>query len=332
LKIEPRRAEAVARKAAKHLAELVKPDGSFVYRYVLADPSITDSAYSTIRHIGAAWALLLAADDMPEIGEAAGRATRFMAERIFRPYGRTNALCVLDEGFIKLGGSALGVVACLAMLMRSGDGAYLERAVRLADHIVSQRASDGEFVQIRRPDPLAPPHPRRGENFAGQPIMALALIGEATGEEKYLGLAYSSAEQLARRGFGVGTVAHWTLYALEALARIRPEPWMFDFAEKLHATAFADRAITEAEESTPIACLTEGALAYARMLNAAGRTEAAGAALANAGELLSRQLRFFHPSGAFFASVGRQEVQIDIIRHNLLGFLGYAALTREAER
>jgi hypothetical protein len=101
---------------------------------------------------------------------------------------------------------------------------------------------------------------------------------------------------------------------------------MLDYGARLTAAALANPEMTESRESTPIACVTEGLLAYARLLDTAGNTEAAAAAIARAGMLLGRQLRFFHPSGAFVASVERPEVRIDYITHNLLGFMGYARL------
>lgn len=325
---------AVARSGAARLAKMVLPDGRFRYRYALPDPSITDGAYSNVRHIGAVFGLLdyeREGWDISGFSNAVDRAAAYMNESIFRPYGGTDALCVFDEGVIKLGGSALGVAAELGLFRRSGDVAHRDRAIRLARYVELQSLADGDFVQMRVPGPISTPHPMRTDFVTGQGLLALALIAEETGEAAWQDRALASAEKLARRDHSIGSEAHWMLYALEVLFRSRRAPWLLDYAERLVEAMPAADPWRNDQVSTPIACQTEGLLAYARMLRSTnGKGESAAGILKRVLQNLRRQLRFYHPSGAFVHSLAKPEVRIDYIQHNVTGFLGYAHIAREA--
>jgi hypothetical protein len=325
--ITPARARTIARAATARLVALVGPEGRFLYRYALNDPTFTSGLYGPIRHIAAVWGLVDAERegwDIPGLSDAIDRTAQYMEERLFQPFGSTGALCVLDEGFIKLGGSALGVVAEAALLRRDGKDERCDRITRLARHVVSQRESDGDYLPARIPGAITRPYPTRDDFTAGQAVMALAIAGEATGEASFLDFAVQSAEGFARRDHQVGRMAHWMLYALEVLDRLRPDEPRRDYARRLAAGM---ATVAAGEESMPIACRSEGLLAFARMLHARGdQADELGVVVQEVAANLRRQLRFFHPSGAFVMSATRPEVRIDGIMHNLLGFLGYGRL------
>jgi hypothetical protein len=325
---------AVARAGTARLAAMVEPDGRFLYRYFPDDPSFVNIHYGEVRHVAAVWGLIDFEREgwaIPGLAGAIDRAADFMIKRLFRPYGGTDTLCVIDEGFVKLGGSAMGVAASLALYARSGDAAHIERAVRLVRFVESQRLPNGEFVQILVPGPISKPHPLRAAEFTGQPVLALALAAEATGEGRWLDIALDSTGKLAARNHGVGSLTHWMEYALEALVRIHREEWLIDYAARLAAWMLSDEATRRGREATPLACQTEGLLAYARILSALGEERDPGLAvvLRRVADNLRRQLRFFEADGGFLRSRELREVRIDYIMHNVLGFLGYARLTRE---
>jgi hypothetical protein len=246
-----------------------------------------------------------------------------MAERIFRRYGNTDSLCVVDEGLIKLGGSALGIVAENA-LADPGDDPPRARISGLAKYVVSQREPDGSFLPARVPGGLPRPHPLRDAFSTGQAIMGLAVASQATNDPAYLALAIDSLDRLAARDYLVGTAAHCMLYAIEAVERTTPSDARRAYARRL---ALGILQADLPDESIPIACASEGLLAYARMLHAqSGADEAVREVLARVEVNLRRQARFFHPSGAFVTSAAKHEVRIDTVMHNLLGFLGWARL------
>jgi hypothetical protein len=308
---------------------MVGPEGRFLYRYALNDPTFTSSVYGPVRHVAAVWGLCQAERegwDVPGLGDAIDRAASYMERQLFRPYGSTGALCVLDEGFIKLGGSALGIAAEAALLRRDGKADRRDVISRLARHIASQREADGNFLPARIPGPITRPYPTRDDFTPGQAVMALALASEVTGDAPLLELAVQSAHGFAARDYQVGRMAHWMLYALEVLDRLRPSETWREYSRRLVA-GLATVEVPDA--SMPIACTSEGLLAFARMLRTReGEEEEFRRVLGKVAENLRRQLRFFHPSGAFVMSADRHEVRIDTILHNLLGFLGYARLAK----
>ncbi len=337
--VTPAKAMAVARAGAARLAAMVQPDGRFIYRYFPDNPEFVNNRYGEVRHIVAVWALIDYEREgwaIPGLSEAIDRAAEFMDSRLFVPYGATDTLCVIDEGYVKLGGSAMGVVSELALLARSGDARRIERAVRMARFVESQKLDNGEFIQIRIPGPVSTRHPMRAAEFTGQPILAMALASEATGDDRYLDLALEQTRKLADRNHGIGSLTQWMVYALEAMVRIRREQWLIDYAARLAAWMLTDEATRKGGEATPLGCQTEGLLAYARMLAALGEDgdPSLDTILKAVARNLRRQLRFLHTDGGFFRSLEIREVRIDYITHHVTGFLGYARLmqAREAGR
>src|SRR5439155_3152766 len=133
-------------------------------------------------------------------------------------------------GFIKLGGSALGVAAEAALLRRDGSNERRDPIARLARHVAGQREPDGDFLPARIPGPIARPYPTRDDFTSGQAVLALALAGEATGEGSFVELAVDSADGFTARDHQVARMAHWMLYVLEALNRLMPYERLLSYA------------------------------------------------------------------------------------------------------
>jgi hypothetical protein len=328
---------AVARAGAARLAAMVQPSGQFVYRYYPDDPAFVENRYGEVRHIVSVWALIDYEREgwaIPGFAAAIDRAAEFMDDRLFVAYGATDTLCVIDEGYVKLGGSAMGVATELALFARSGDASHVERAVRLARFVESQRLDNGEFIQVRIPGAVSTRHPMRAAEFTGQPVLALALATESTGDNRYLDLALEQTRKLSDRNHGIGSMTHWMVYAIEAMVRIRREQWLIDYAARLAAWMLTDEATRKSREATPIGCQTEGLLAYARMLVALGEDgdPSLDTVLKAVARNLRRQLRFVHTDGGFFRSLDVREVRIDYITHHVTGFLGYARLMQARGR
>ena len=156
--VTPAKAMAVARTGIARLVAMVQPDGRFIYRYFPDDPSFDNVHYGEVRHVVAVWALVdYEREGLPIEGllQAIDRAANFMHQRLFRAYGATDTLCVIDGGFVKLGGSAMGVAAELALFERTGDPALVARARQLA-RFMELLATSGQ----RRVHPG--PHPGPG--------------------------------------------------------------------------------------------------------------------------------------------------------------------------
>jgi hypothetical protein len=330
--LSPARATAIARAASARLVAMVQPDGRFLYRYALGDPSFVSSLYSEARH-AAAVAFLAEVEgegwDIPGHAAAIDRAGRTLEERLLAPFGTSGALCLPDEGLIKVSASALAILAEAALEARAPAAGRRDRIARLAAHVRSQREADDDFLAVRAPGPVARPFALRDDMASGQAVLALAVAGRVLAEAGHIEAAFRSAEAFARRDQFVGRLAHWTLYALEALIAIEPRPLLVAYAGRLAAAMVADRSRLALAESTPVACETEGLLAWARTLcGLAGREAEVARLLRRVGQNLRRQLRFYDASGVFVHSAARPEVRIDYLQHGATGFLGYARLAR----
>lgn len=326
--ITPIKCRVVAHRSAARLVAMVGEEGRFLYRYPLGRPEITDAAYSKARHLAALLALLEAEHrlgPLPGADEAIRRSADFVRDKIVEPAPTADALRVVEDGYAKLGAASLAIVVATGLARHTGEAAWLDRAVRLARYVVGQRREGGDFIHLRD-HPAGTPSPRRSDFYTGQALCGLAVLSNATGDQSWASAALESVAKL--NAVGALKANQWTLYALEALHVSVPDEWLERIAAA-HATAILeDESYRKIQESTPVACATEGLLAYLRLARRS-RAEAADrlviAATNRVRQNLRLQLRYYDLNGAFVHSAARQEVRIDYIAHNLFGFLGYWA-------
>lgn len=330
--IDPR---TVAIEGAQCLARLVDRRGKFLYRYDADSPG-PSSGYNILRHCGTIWAMTEVANQagpLPEVLAAARRATDWLIERHIRPYGTTTTRCVVAGDNVKLGGNGLAILALLEVAAATGEERLAALARELAGYIALQRQPDGNFAHKRRysTDEILPFH---SDYYTGEALFGLLRLAAAAGEGQWLEVAEDSEKLLAAGRYGVAQQSHWMLYALEQLHRFRPAALYRE-----HAKAIADDilnlpAYRETYRSTPIACRSEGLLAFLRLCetvpkDAADRPAFDRAAASCRGvihENLELQLGYRRPNGSFISGRDKSEVRIDYIQHNISSFLGYSRL------
>ncbi len=325
----PQSARQVARDCALTLSRMLKPDGSFVYRYMLPEPDRTDALYSNIRHIAAIWFLLevdKAIGPIQGVTEAAVKAGDYMTENFIAQYSGEEMLCVLDEGFAKLGGAGLALNALCSLYDATFDERYLTLAGKIAAFVLKQRRADGDFVHVR-PYPIGPIHPARSNFFTGQALMGLLFYWQQTHSDEVLAIAEETVAKLAQQDFGVKTQSHWMLYALEQAYKAQPSEETLEYAKRIASNILTDKQYRISGTLTSIACGTEGLLAFDRLLHSAGHAptdKPRSDYLKQARQNLSVMLKFKAEGGVFFESRTKPEVRIDYIVHAGLCFLGYA--------
>jgi hypothetical protein len=147
---------AIAQTAANRLAGLVRPDGRFLYRYH-AGRGVERPGYNILRHAGSIWSLAEASRYLPlglQVGDAARRGLFWLVEHRLLPVA-PGVLCVVEDGKVKLGGSALAALAILSYLdtgwlCPAEEAARLEGvADALCAYLLSQVTADGDFVHKR---------------------------------------------------------------------------------------------------------------------------------------------------------------------------------------
>lgn len=320
----------IARSGARHLAGLVQRNGRFTYRYASSNGQPM-GGYNLLRHSGAIWSLAQTArilGDLDDVTDAArGALSWLLSKRVVRV---RDALCVAGKRGAKLGGAALAILACLEVNRIHADPELVRVARGLGRFLVLLRRDDGDFDhKIDLNDGEVSPF--RSDYYTGEALFALAQLHEATGEDAWLDLALDSIMALDARDYGVAEQSHWMLYALDAVFRHRHEPECLIYAEKIVRNILDVPDYREAGRSTPIACRTEGFLAFMRMTAASGSSthrSLAASALDAIVTNLGMQARFRHSSGAFVRGVNCDEVRIDYIQHNISSFLMHHCLSQ----
>ena len=330
----PQSARQVACGCALTLTHMLKPDGSFVYRYMLPEPDRTDALYSNIRHIATIWFLLdveKAIGPIQGVADAAIKAGDYMMENFFAPYSSDEMLCVLDEGFAKLGGAGLALNVLCGLYDATSDARYLTPAGKIAAFVLKQRREDGDFVHVR-PYPIGPIHPARSNFFTGQALMGLLSYCQQTRSDYILEVVEDSIAKLDQQDIGVKTKSHWMLYALEHAYEVKPKPETLQYAQRIANVILSDKQYRTSGALTSIACGTEGLLAFDRLLEVAGQgpsDKSRAGILKQVRQNLSVMLKFKAYGGVFFQSRVKPEVRIDYIVHAGLCFLRYALQAAE---
>jgi hypothetical protein len=326
----------IAIEGAQCLARLVDRRGKFLYRYDADNPGPT-SGYNILRHCGTIWAMTEVANragPLPDVAQAAQRAAEWLIERHIRPYGTTGTRCVVAGDAVKLGGNGLAILALLEVAALTENHDYVDLAGDLAGYIVLQRRPDGNFAHKRRfsTDEVLPFH---SDYYTGEALFGLLRLTAVTGDSRWLDVSQASEDLLAAQNYGVPQQSHWMLYALEQLHRMRPHP-----VSRSHARVIAEDILDKPEyrahqRSTPIACRSEGLLAFVRLCEglsseSADRPvfdQAAARSRTAIHENLELQLGYRRPNGSFVHGRGNSEVRIDYIQHNISSFLGYARIS-----
>lgn len=325
----------IAIEGAECLARLVDRRGKFLYRFD-ADKPEPSKGYNILRHCGTIWAMTQIANregPLASVKQAALRAVEWLIERHIRPYGATGTQCVVAGDNVKLGGNGLAILALLEAAAATENEGYIDLARNLAAYILLQRQRSGNFVHKRRfsTDEILPFH---SDYYTGEALFGLLRLTAVTGEQQWVEAAESSEHQLAAQGYGIPEQSHWMLYALEQLHAMRPQA-----AYRAHAQAIATSILEKPDyrefyRSTPIACRTEGLLAFVRLCDGLSGDAAdkpifdplAIRCRAIIHENLELQLGYRRSDGSFVHGRGNNEVRIDYIQHNISSFWGYARL------
>jgi hypothetical protein len=322
----------IAVQGALALTRLLQPEGKFIYRFRASSEPKPGRKYNVLRHCGTAWSMMEVGRHMklPQVSQAAERAVQHMVQSFLLPYGDTDMLCVVDGGKIKLGGNGLALLALAELLEARWDADLARVAQRLGRYIVSEQLEDGDFVHSRVYETNRV-RAFRSDYYTGEALFGLLRLHEVTGEKEWLDCALASEGELFKRNYGVFSQSHWMLYALEQLHRHSGANMCLEHARQIaeHILMFPD--YRKDKRSTPIACRSEGLLAYIRMAERSGdrnMSPDAESCLREVRRNLSLQLEFKTPTGAFVRGGGSDEIRIDYIQHNISAFLAYQRLCR----
>jgi hypothetical protein len=328
----PASAALVAQAAANRLAGLVKPDGSFLYCYH-AGRGVERPDYNILRHAGSIWSLAEASRHLPlgrHAGDAAQRGLLWLVGQRLLPL-TPGLICVVEDGKIKLGGSALAALAIMSYLdtdwpRPSEHSTRLEKvADALCAYLLSQATPDGDFVHKRDAATFAV-EPFRSEYYTGEALFALLSALRRQPHQTPLHVARDLLHGLAGRGYGVEQQSQWMMYAAETAWTIRPDAALLSYMDDV-VDNILDVPLYRARQcSTPVACRSEALLCALRTWRRAGLEGQPRFAQVEREVAFNLSLQFmdYLPDGAFRRGFGRNKVRIDYIQHNLSAFSGYS--------
>jgi hypothetical protein len=226
-----------------YLRRHLMPSGRFNYLYDAASNRVSKD-YNLLRHAGTTLVLHrlvgFCADDVL-IAKGAERALAYL----LRFLGALECdgsvrLCLVDRGVVRLGGTALTVLALAAKLDRSMVLEALDEATlaALSRHLLSQLREDGRFTS--KCDFLTGEEmPFQSLYYPGQAILALCAAYRTTGDSDFLkgavrAAAYSVSERTRMGSTGqrnasqdMAVIDHWLMMALNAVHVIdRNDRWI----------------------------------------------------------------------------------------------------------
>ncbi len=341
-----------ARSAGDYLRRAVTESGLFVYAYLPKTDDEKDD-YNMLRHAGTAYAMYesLAADPDPQLLAAAELATDFLRRQVVEcGIGMETASCVEEDGYVKLGGNALAILALAQRAATTPDPTALPLMQRLARWMTASQRESGEFSIHKQHLATGTIDDFISQYYPGEALFALTRLHELDRDPKWLDSAERGAEYLiVERDADLSddelSHDHWLLYALNELHRLRPRELYLEHALRL-ARVIADSQNRDAAfpdwrgsyyrppRSTPTATRSEGLSAAYDLATRAGRTREATEILeaVRLGVEFQLQLQFRPESalylpnppralGGFPRSLTNFEIRIDYVQHNLSSLL-----------
>jgi len=349
---------AAAVSGGNYLVRSVGADGRFVYSYLPKQDIVKDS-YNILRHAGATYAMLELYEVTRDDGvlEAARRALGYLLDQV-RPYpGQLDAACVVEDGYVKLGGNGLAAIALSKYAAVTGDRSHVQVMHKLVAYIQLHQTNSGRFVRQKESYPGGADTHFSSMYYPGEAILALVRAHAVDPRESYLDAAEKGARFLIEvRDGGLPVRAlpadHWLLYALNELYRQRPNGLYLEHSINI-ATSIAMAQNPEPDypdwrgtygeppRTAPAATRAEGLLAAHALARDYGRPQEADVFLQAAGRSASFLLQTqFRPEsamylkdpqrclGGFRRSLTDYEIRIDYVQHSISSLL----LMREALR
>jgi hypothetical protein len=306
------------------LVRLVHDDGRVTGSFRLPLPTPADPHCTPREQLAAAWFLMQAEQQLGAIPQADGLAERMLRHaslNAFAPFGGFDALCVLDEGLVKLEAVAFAV---LALVNRSRPD--LTTARRFGRFILGQRLPNGEFIHVRD-YPNGRVRADRAPTGTGQALLALMALYGATHEPHYFDAVAETVDTLAARAYGVRQRSHWMLLAVDALDDMSPDPQNADYAGAIAEALLVDDRSGGGRETRTLAATILGLLAYLRIAARADRrSRTVTEVRAQVARGLEALLALRVPNGMFVRGQSSPEVAAEDLVWAGRAFLGAASV------
>lgn len=330
----------IAKKGALFLTKDIKGTGMFVYGY-RSDGSEMHK-YNILRHCGCIWALLdvyrevIKEDPIAasSIKLAIDKSTRYLIKKhIWRDNHRK---IVSEEGYIKLGGVALAMLALMRYHEIFNKRNYLRIAEELSLYIRAQVEGDGALVNHKVNMLNSEPVDFVSEYYPGECVLALCELHRHTKNTFPLDYAINVTKYLHRWRDDIDLIQdHWLLQALEYLVILSKEDektWIYSYTKRIAEDIMVnnEKYLGGIIRSAPLACRSEGLLSWYNICPDNDKFNV----LKYIEELLEHQKQFQvieedSKAGAFIKSHEETAIRCDYTQHNISSFIRYHRIKEE---
>ncbi|MBP9771300.1 MAG: hypothetical protein KBD16_00025 [Candidatus Pacebacteria bacterium] len=346
---------ASAKLGGEYLISHMYEDGSFVYEYDPESDSESDS-YNILRHAGTTYALLelYEATNNKRYLTGAERALDYLRKATIPCPVYKDALCVLEDNEIKLGGNGLALLAFTKYMELTDSRDDQALAEGIATFISAIQAKNGEFLFYKMDAKGVPDSDFVSEYYPGEAMFGLARLSELTNDATWMTTAHKGADWIINvRDKDVATNDlphdHWMLYALNELYADEQKQDYLEHTKRLVNAILAaqHQGLTGEQEewnggyynpprSTPTATRNEGLGAAYRIFMRSG--DAAYTAITK--DAMERGIEFtlrtqFTSSklrelnfprealGGFHEGLDDYDIRIDYVQHNISALLAF---------
>lgn len=231
-KITPDLLLDAAKAAGNYLQTTIGIEGNFLYKYNPQNNK-TSKKYNILHHAGTIYALLELYEETqdPEILETVLNAISYLLQFVQPCPEPGIGTCIVEEGWIKLGGNALAAIALSKYTELTNDKPYIPLIIELGKRLRSLQQENGEFVSHKQSYPAGKTQDFVSDIYPGEAIFALLSLYRLTGDSTWLESAENGTRYLIEKQIKSQKPIPpetWLLRSLNLLFRDRHNPEYYD--------------------------------------------------------------------------------------------------------
>ncbi|MBP0020722.1 MAG: hypothetical protein J7647_24595 [Cyanobacteria bacterium SBLK] len=219
--------------AWRYLQQTMGGEGEFLYHYNPQNNKVGKN-YNILHHTGTLYALLELYEETreEELLETILNGISYLLQFV-QPCPKPGiGTCIVEEGWIKLGGNALAAIALSKYTQLTNDKPYIPLILELGKRLQSLQQENGEFISHKQSYPEGKILDFVSDIYPGEAIFALLCLYRLTEDSMWL----ESAENGVRYLLAKQTKSKkpippdpWLLWSLNQLFRDRNNPEYYDF-------------------------------------------------------------------------------------------------------